>query len=292
MAIEPIPIEERSELLKPLLKEMLGEIHRLRNTELLTTSPYAISLYSIIFPWFVHEDYKTSETEAAKTKFIEFGVQGDELGKNIEAVLNEDHHLKECCVNLLVFASLLDQFISGSFEENDNQIPDDEKFEADFVAFATRIYEEPFRAFAFSHVFNFSAYADHLDFADLNIRKVSTQEIPYLLGETTSFSFLHPYQSGEYFVVAEAEGVIENDLQRMREAHNAAEQLIRIFQYYKNGVVHLNYTANFFRPIWLNNLRKYGMLYWGDNRRLSYEQGQKMYSINEQEHEELKLWWG
>lgn len=291
MATEPIPIEQRSELLKPLLKEMLVEIYRLKSTELLTTSPYPLSLYNIIFPWFVQEDYKTSETEAAKAKFVEFGVQGDEFGNKLEAVLNNDHHLKECCVNILVFASLIDKFIGNFLEGNTNQIPDDNKFDADFDAFVTRIYEEPFRAFAFSHVFNFSAFADHLDFGNLNIRKVSTQEIPYLLGESTSFSFLHPYQSGEYFVVAEAEGVIENDLQRMREAHEAAEQLIRIFQYFKDGVVHLNYTANFFRPIWLNNLRKYGMLYWGDNRRLSYEQGQKMYSLDLGEHDELKRWW-
>lgn len=270
---------------------MLCEIQRLNNTQLQTTFSYPLNLHSVTYPWLVHEDYRTDESETEKAKLIEFKVQGEELGKKLETVLNQDPHLKECCVNPLRFAALMDVFIGHFLEERNNQISEEEKFDADFKEFTEQIYEEPFKALTFSHVFNFDAYSDQLDFGNQKIRKVSVSEIPLLLGENTTYSFLHPFKSGEYFVVAEAGGVIDDDLQRMRDAHESAEELVRVLQYYKDGVVHLNYTANFFRPLWLNRLRKIGMLYWGDNRRLPYEQGKKRYFIDANEHEELKTWW-
>lgn len=291
MTILPIPIAKRSSNLKPLLAGMLQRIHELRQTELLKTSSYALSLYSIIFPWFVQDELKTEESETAKRTFIEFGVDGSEFGKKLEAVLDDDPHLRECCVSPMLFARLLDGFIDRSIDDIETSSPTSDRFDSDFEEFAERVYEEPFRAFAFSHVFNFSAFAEHLNFGNLNIRKISTLEIPFLLGESTSFSFLHPFQSGEFFVVAESDSIIDNDLLWMRNCHESAEQLVRVFQYYKDGVVHLNYTANFFRPLWLNTIRKNGMLYWGDNRRLSYEQGKNMFYLNPHEYAQLENWW-
>lgn len=269
---------------------MVDELHRLRNTVLSDSSPYSLSLYSLLYPWFVPDDYKTSETENAKAKFLEFNVNGDALGEKLEAVLSDDLHLKECCVNVLTFASLLDKIIGLLLGEDDQRV-DDSEFDARFDAFVSRVYEEPFKAYTCSHVFNLSAYANSLDFENLAIQELAQHDIPILLGESTSFSFLHPYKSGEYFIVATADGIIENDLDRMQQAHVTAEQLVRIFQYYKDGVVHLNYTANFFRPYWVNSIRKFGMLFLGDNRRLSYEQGQRMYHLDADDHEKIKQWW-
>ena len=66
---------------------------------------------------------------------------------------------------------------------------------------------------------------------------------------------------------------------------------MRILQYYKNGVVHLNYTATLFEPFWINQVRKFGTAFWGDNRRTAYEGGAKMYELSETEFLEITDLW-
>lgn len=290
MAIEPIPVEQRSASLKSFLNEMMHEVHRLRGTQLSEISPYPLTLYTLLYPWLIADEYKTDDTEATKALIIGAGVDGEALKTRLEAILDEDQHLKECSVTTLSFTRILDSFIIGLLEDEAEPLANDE-FDARFDNAASNLYAEPFKVLTFSHIFNFSAYSDELNFGSMHVRKLSPQDIPLLFGETGQVSLMHMPQSGEYFMVTEGDGIIENDLLWMRDAHDTAGQLVRVLQYYKDGVVHLNYTANVFRPYWLNNFRKYGKLYWGENRRLAYENGEKMFELNETEHAEAVTWW-
>ncbi len=290
MAVEPIPIEQRSASLKSFLNEMMHEVHRLRSTQLTEISTYPLTLYTLLYPWLIADEYKTDDTEATKNIIINTGVDGEALKGRLEAILAEDQHLTECSGNTLTFTRILDSLIIGVLDD-DGEPLSNEAFDARFDYAASNLYAEPFKVLTFSHIFNFSAYSDQLDFGSIHLRKLSPQDIPLLFGETGQISLMHMPQSGEYFVVTEGDGIIDNDLLWMKDAHDTAGELVRVFQYYKDGVVHLNYTANFFRPYWLNNYRKYGKLYWGENRRLAYQNGEKLFDINETEHEELRTWW-
>lgn len=291
MTLEPVPVSERSTSLKAILKELLEEISRVRNTELRTQSPYVLNIHGITFPWTVHDDFRTSDTESAKKTYQGFGVDGEGIVERLRNLLENDVHLRKCCVNPLLLSKLLDLFIEHVLVENQDALPSDNLFDKYFDEFTSQVYTEPFRFSVFSHVFNLSSYTNHLDFGPIQIRQLSPHEIPYLFDESTTQSLLHPWQAGQYFVVNESQEFIEDDLMFMSASHEAAEDLVRIFQYYKDGVIHLNYSANFFRPVWLNRLRKYGSLYWGDNRRLAYEQGERMYEISEEDYKTLKIWW-
>ncbi len=53
MAVEPIPIKQRSASLKSFLNEMMLEVHRLRNTQLNAISTYPLTLYTLLYPWVI-----------------------------------------------------------------------------------------------------------------------------------------------------------------------------------------------------------------------------------------------
>lgn len=285
-----IPTENRSKLLGPFLKEIIPTIAKFRSRASEMEKPLGFGLHAITYPFIVPNEFATPETTAAKNDFESYGVNGPLVVEELNVLLNDDEHLRKCCVHPLTLAKLLDQFIFDLLPEATENFPTKEHVDAKFEIFARNVYLEPFACLIFSHIFNFDAYQDVLDFGDRQIRRLGPYEIPYLLAESTSRSLLHPYMAGDYFVVQESSELIEDDLAHIGNAHLAADDLVMILQYFKDGVVHLNYTTNLFRPLWLNSVRKYGSLYWGDNRRLAYEQGTRMYRIEENEFAELRNW--
>ena len=290
MPRDSIPQENRSNLLKPFLEKIIPKLIEFRSRAREMEKPSGFGLHAITYPLVVHDEFATGETAAAKNDFESYGLDGALLVEELKTLLNDDEHLSKCCVNPLILAKLLDQFILNVLDDTRDRLPSSEQFDSKFEIFSGNLYFEPFTCLIFSHIFNFDAHQDVLDFAHLQIRRLGPYEIPYLLAESTTRSLLHPYMAGDYFVVQESTEIIEDDLAHIGDAHLAADDLVMMLQYFKDGVVHLNYTTNLFRPLWLNSVRKYGSLYWGDNRRLAYEQGRRMYRIDENEFAELHHW--
>jgi hypothetical protein len=290
MSIEPIPADQRTTLLKAFLQTFISEMRDLQATAVQKQALISLGLHGIIYPWVVPEGFQSSHTEEAKATYKKYGVDGARLVKELDSLLDDDEHLRKCCVNVLVLAQQLDKFIAHLLKDLTESVPTQEEFDLIFRTYTDHLYEEPFAFLVFSHIFNFTADEDILDFGSVQIRKLAPQEIPILFGESTSHSLLHPYQSGQFFVVDESNGLITDDLAHIGQAHDAADKLVMIFQYFKDGVVHSNYSANFFRPLWLNRIRKYGSFYWGDNRRRAYELGERMYQITAADHAEIATW--
>lgn len=72
----------------------------------------------------------------------------------------------------------------------------------------------------------------------------------------------------------------------------AAEGLYfaQVLQYYKDGVVHIGYSAPVFLPEWAGQVRRSGVFFLGELRRVAYEGGDKPYLINAATKDQLTVW--
>lgn len=283
MGLDSIPPENRSPILKNFLEELVDEICRLEALDKLSFEP-PYDLYGLVYPWVLPDELRTTETDAAKEVLSDLGFDGEYLKSVATEILAGDVHLKECCHDIAGFFRLIAIPLI-------RMVKDVGIFEKHFDEFATVVYSEPFAAASYSHVFNFTAFKDSLDFGDIQIEKRSREEIARLLGESTPQSTLHPYNAGEYFAVIKHTEPIESDFSWLAENHDLAETLVQLFQYYKDGIVHLNYTVLAFRPFWVNTIRKYGIFLHGAYRRFPYENGTSMYCLDQHEYEDVRTRW-
>jgi hypothetical protein len=64
-----------------------------------------------------------------------------------------------------------------------------------------------------------------------------------------------------------------------------------VLQYFKDGVVHLGYSVPFFLPNWAHQIRRQGLFFTGNPRRMAYQGGTKSYHLSEVEKQHLGRWW-
>jgi hypothetical protein len=166
-----------------------------------------------------------------------------------------------------------------------------------FEAFEALTYHQRFRRIALSHLFNVEMAGDHIviqgtaPLGDIRIERVNTHAIPAILGESGFQAFLHPAGVGNCFVFEEEAASAIDDLQWISEKRQKALFFAQVLQYYKDGVVHLGYSVPVFLPEWAGQVRRYGVFFLGELRRLPYESGNKPYLIDATAKEQLDLWW-
>lgn len=64
-----------------------------------------------------------------------------------------------------------------------------------------------------------------------------------------------------------------------------------VLQYFKDGIVHVDYTVPHFFPPWVNGIRKRGIFYVGEPHRLWYAGGQRFYRLSRAEAKQVGRWW-
>jgi hypothetical protein len=111
-----------------------------------------------------------------------------------------------------------------------------------------------------------------------------------VMGETAPSSFLHPSGVGNCFVVDEEGGPCDDVLKWLWEKADVANQFAQVLQYFKDGVVHIDYSVPHFQPNWVNEIRKFGIFFSGNPRRLPYEGGVHFYELGDGELRSLASW--
>lgn len=283
-----IPVEKRSTLLKPFLEKAIKSVVGARAK---TPSWGTSNFFLMIYPWVASPSENEDETVEMKRGLIESGFDGESLKWDLSKILNEDSHLKECCLNELTLARWANEFVVQALELTQGKMPIDSDFEVFFTRFADYTYSSPFAAISFTHLFNFEAAVNYFNFGNIEILKLSQKDIAQILGETTSASFMHFEAAGSYFIRSARFGYLEDHVSWLLEEREKAEEFIRLLQYYKDGIVHINYTSNFFSPMWVNTFRKIGNFYMGDLRKNPHEMGENLYKVNKTECEDLTVWW-
>jgi Apea-like HEPN len=232
------------------------------------------------------------ETETPKKKLLlENNIDCEEIVIELEKILSEDSHLKRCCVNIDRLAIWLDSFISEVFRLTSGVLPNDEKFSEFFAEFSDFTYKEPFKAVVYSHIFNFTTESDTLEFGDLKIQRLDMASRSRVLNDDSIFYLLHPHNNiGEHFIVSNTTDLIENDWDWQIQERIKAEDFARLFQYFKDGVIHINYSTVYFYPEWINPIRNGGIFFYGEQRRFPHGDGSKLYTFNNVEYEIMVDW--
>lgn len=244
---------------------------------------------ALLRPWLLAANVDPSvkqASEPAREIARRAGFPAEQLATEVRTIFDNDQHLRECCGEPLALVYALDRFYVWPAVVLLLENASDRLGEL-FADFSRLVYEHgPYTRIAYSHIFNFSSAVDELDFSPLVIRRLKAQDIASVLGGPsmpTQYTFLQPPQVGTFFVVHEETGAVENLFNWLWNSHVRATELFRVVQYHQNGVVYVDYTSFHFKPAWVNELRKFGLFFVGNPRRLPYQNGERPFDLSEKE---------
>ncbi|HEX8181154.1 MAG TPA: hypothetical protein VF525_16535 [Pyrinomonadaceae bacterium] len=253
------------------------------------------AFYQLCYPWLIDAqgDAEVEAKLAERRRDLEKrGFDGTEVRRRLEQIISEDKHLRNCCTNSAYLALYLDNGFIGlvSFLKESDSF-NEETYKVFLKSFLDSTYAQPFRKQAVSHLYNFNAEDDRLEFEGIRVVKLDSATISKLIGEPTFPAFIHPKGVGDYFVVTEEGGPSDDVINWLFSERSKATEFASVLQYFKNGLVHVDYTVPHFLPLWVNDLRKRGIFFIGDPHRTPYAQGQKPYQLNRVEMEQVNTWW-
>jgi hypothetical protein len=244
---------------------------------------------ALLRPWLLAAGVDPSvrqASEPAKETAEKAGFPAEKLAADIREIFDNDQHLRECCGEPLALAYALDGLyvwpaVVMLLEGQSDRIPDL------YANFTRIVYEQgPYTRIAYSHLFNFSSSLDEIDLSPLVIRRLKAEDIGSILGgpsSPTQLAWLQPPQVGMFFIVQEETGAVENLFEWLWDSHYKAVDLFRVVQYHQNGVAYVDYSSLHFKPAWVNHLRKFGLLYVGNPRRLPYLNGSRPLELSDED---------
>jgi len=247
----------------------------------------------LLYPWL--EDMHATENkellEARRKQFREAGFDGESVRKGLESILREDYHLRECCVFVGPLAHCLDLGFINTASSLLIAKASRANLDTLFQGFMSAIYGQgPFKAISLCHIFNFNSEQTSLAFGDIRVERLDGQTISSILGETAGASFLHSAKAGNHFIVSEREGPCDDPVGWLVESKTRATLFTHVLQYFKDGIVHIDYAMPHFTPQWVNQIRKWGIFFIGNPRRVPYA-GMKPYSITQDDIQVISRWW-
>jgi hypothetical protein len=201
--------------------------------------------------------------EKAKKELQQYHFE--DILQTLREIIEEDKHILYCCGDLRHFTRLLDFLFMAS--QSPSAVLG--AFEARYAYFAVDLYEAgPFSKAAYVHVFNlWLEDSQQRPFGEAVLETVPPTAIPYILGESSTYSFLHQPSAGNtYLVFRDERPCPENMLDWLFDKQNVAYDAVRVLQYIKDDSVALDYVAPVFGPWWVNYIRKGGMYFLGKPR--------------------------
>lgn len=291
----PVPQEERSPSLRKYLRGYVDLVARISAANPELAREHQNLFYFFAYAWLADpggDPGVEADLTRRREEYERLGFDGDRARSELSQVMDEDKHLKECCSTLTSLAYFLDiEFISHAAPHQNDAGISDEEYGKMFDAFSEHVYSEPFRTMALSHLYNFEAEDTHLLFDVVRVGRLTASEVSLVLGEPTNQSFIHPYGVGDYFVMTEATGLIDNLISWLYDERFKATEFASVLQYFKDGIVHVDYTVPHFFPPWVNRIRKRGIFYVGEPHRLWYAGGQRFYRLSRAEAEQVGRGW-
>jgi hypothetical protein len=234
-----------------------------------------------------HSSIRNSFSEVRAT-----GFDGEKISTQLNEILSEDRHLKECCESAQDLAFYADgNFIEPLISHFESGNVNDEDYNGFFRIFSEYTYSQPFRKLTLSHLYNFESPETILRFKGLSIMRLDVSDISDVIGDNSVYRFLHNHQTGDYFVITESPGGCPNMVEWLFSEREIATKFLSILQYYKDGVITIDYTTPFFLPEWVNRVRKRGLTFIGEARRIPYANGHRFFSLSQCDMETVDRWW-
>jgi hypothetical protein len=245
----------------------------------------------LCLPWLLEHDMPQIsgelrlQIESRKPQILEAGFDGEPFARELAHIRANDKQLAECCPNLALMANHFSRHFIHDAVRILNGETADTVLNSLYENFAKMTYEHgPFSRAAVTHIFNLQIEGNSMEIGSYKLLTIFDDNlIRQILGETGFRTFMHPPAVGNCFLhVQEGPGEV-NDDQWLAQKHIEACKFAMLLQYFKDGVVHVGYTVPAYTPQWAHDLRREGLYFFGDPRRMAYKGGTSPYTITQQE---------
>ncbi len=223
------------------------------------------------------------------------GINGTEIIKILEIILNEDKHLKGCCRDWIGLSRLIDNYFLNKLSVHllfgKKFTSEDMLFQENYNNFEKIIYENGrYKLLFFAHLFNFKSNLNEILGGNFKIIKLDEQGIARLLGENTSYSFLHSGEIGNHFLVFETDSTEIDNHKWMQEQWKKSYDIVTVMQLYKDGFLCIDYASIYFLPYWVNDLMRKRLFFWGEIKKDNEISRDTPYDFEKVDIEELYKW--
>jgi hypothetical protein len=297
MSLNTVPLDSRSAELKAQLLEATQTLAAaLKSMPLVAEERFPF--VKMLWPWLADptalDEAQRNALTTGKMESLAGGFPGDALVTMLNHVLLHDAQLRACCRSILVLAFYLDRFIIHPAARRLVDGASQAEIDLLYRHFEDVTYNQgPYSRTAYTQIFNLSIDAAEIDLEDgLRLVQIHESVVPSLLGESGAVrSFLHPTAAGNVFLATTEAGESSvPDAEWLSSTRQSAHTLVTILQYMKDGIINVGYSVLDFRPSWVNELRKFGLLFIGDPRRLPYKNGTDKYQLDSSTLIELHRW--
>jgi Apea-like HEPN len=249
----------------------------------------SVSLFALA-PWLSSVNRGNEQLEVRKATLASANFDGQGFVEKANELLSSDQHLGKCCPTPIELFMLLDRFLLGplilALRER-NQI----KLEQWWADSERLIYRQgEFAGFAISHLFNFEKAAEDLQYGPLRVVKLDNSVVGRALGDRNLTPFTYTPGVGDYYVISHTTDKCPNLFEWIYGRHVQAEEFCNVLQFYKDGVVHVDYSVLYFAPEWVNEIRKNGIFFIGSPRRFPYESASKPFQLSAEDFTQLQTW--
>lgn len=291
-----IPAEKRYGRLKEIVFWLADSLVALRTKRNELFSAQMNNLLSLTYPWLAIElnpdDAQEKILAQSRHVLSEQGFQGEKVLAELRDVLAGDEHLAACCLTPLRLAQYLDSSVVRQVAAEKQAGATQDGLESAYEEFEASTYRMgPFKRTVLSHLFNFEMEGNSTTIDEVRIERLTPDTIPRIIGEPGFQAFLHPSRAGDCFIVAEDTASQVTDFEWMRSQREKAILFGNLLQFYKDGVVHVGYSAIHFSPEWVNQVRKPPLFFLGTPRQVPYQNGSRKWTMMTPDREELLRWW-
>lgn len=244
-------------------------------------------------PWIMEPKEPAQKAEFAErlNRLKAASFDGPSHLARAENILATDAHLGKCCVQPFDLFRLVDK-LALQFLAVPIRLDHHNELGKAWGNFENLIYANgEFKKIALCHLFNFDCSEPVIEFDEFKIARVPPLALARAVGDTNNSPFTYHQGVGDFYIVIEDPKPCENYIDWLYEKHAVAAAFSQLLPYFKDGVVHLDYSAIYFTPDWVNDIRKGGVFFVGSPRRFAYHDGVKPYRINSKDIAQLRQWW-
>lgn len=285
-------------LAQETLTQYAQAIHAVRNAHPELGNEQPTLFFRLLMPWLLEPegDNRAQIAQGAENErrfLAEWGFPGERMANEVRATFAEDQNLALCCRSPLALSYVLDKYFVRPAVDLISENAAAARLGEVYATFRDTVYGQgPFKLVAYSHVFNLNSTITDIDLGGVHLMQLSPDRVTTLLGEPvvpSAASFLQPPNVGIFFVVQEEVGVQKNEFEWFSQCHFRSMEMLRVLQYSKDGVFHIDYSVPHFLPQWVNELRRSaGLFFLGSPRRTPYRNGASFVTLAEADLTELR----
>jgi hypothetical protein len=250
----PIPENQRSPNFKTHLRMWVADVEAVRKAHPEVLKEIGSGFYFLAYYWLVPAEQHSALYKEKHDLIHSSGFEGERVITEIEQILSEDKHIKECCDTALNLANLVDYFIFDAVTLSEENKLTDDAYDELFLRFSQITYSQAFRKLTLSHLYNFDSPEKILRFNRVQIMRLEASDILEVIGDVAVYNFLHNHQTGDFFVITESLDGCPNIVDWLFSERAISLDFVGVLQYYKDGMVDVDYTTPYFLPEWVNRI--------------------------------------